>query len=155
MIVQCQILTGNRSSPKIFWRCNEHFYAKEARIAQAEKMKLWSAISFCFCLLCKCWCKTVYGNFPLKSTASQHCKERQPKTSYGCLGCQRVFSLAIDCEQSLFFGKVRFAIKMRGFSRPLRKTMELRKATCTWHSQISRNRGWNKIIKVTGLHRLL
>ena len=35
-----------------------------------------------FCRLCKCLSKTVYGNFPPKSTFSELSKDPQPKASY-------------------------------------------------------------------------
>ena len=35
-----------------------------------------------FCRLCKCSFKTVYGNFPSKSTSSELSKDPQPKASY-------------------------------------------------------------------------
>ena len=44
-----------------------------------------------FCRLCKCSFKTVYGNFPPKSTSSELSKDPQPKVSY--ISTENIFTV--------------------------------------------------------------
>ena len=81
MILRCQIVFRGR--PNFHLQDAMSGSAPEKPVSSRPKKRNNDRPSVAdFCRLCKCSFKTVYGNFPSKSTPSELSKDPQPKASY-------------------------------------------------------------------------
>ena len=65
-----------------------------------------------FCRLCKCSFKTIYGNFPSKSTSGELSEEQQPKTSY--ISTENIFN--VSCRRGQERPSLNSILEQLGFT---------------------------------------